>query len=301
MLNSNKPTIIPYWNESLDIDGKTVYKPNTNFPSIEEVRNSWCFGLPLNKEDGSVMPDYDIKLQIDEAIAEVERKLGIYIKPTIVASNPWERGLVEDVDYEIDEPPYDYDAKMWKQYGFLQLREKPLLELNGFKMVLPNGQIMMDFFANEHSKQWIKMDKNNAQLNVVPYAGDPTVFAMMGSTGAGYPFVTGRLNSNLPQMFYIDYVTGYAQNKLPKDIGEIIAKIASMNILGIAGDALLAGVASLSTSIDGLSESFSTTASATSATYGAHIKQYQDEVKDFFSEKSGGARSAYRGFTITGF
>lgn len=294
--------IVPYWHEEVINEGTDEefvhYTPGTNFPSIDDVRHRWCFGLPLSKEDGGVMSDLEIKKFIDEAIAEVERKLGIYIKPTVIASNPWERGLTEGVDYEVEEHPYDYEARSYTNWGFLQLREKPMIDLKGLKLVLPNGQIIMDFMREPNTKKWIKLDKVGSQINIVPYAGDPTLFAMLGGSQSGYPFVTGRLNSNIPHMFYVDYVAGYGVGKLPHDIGEVIAKTAAINILGLAGDAVLVGISSMSTSIDGLSESLSTTASATSATYGAHIKQLADEVKEFYAK--GAARSAYRGFTMIG-
>lgn len=292
--------VIPYWSEmTYDEEGNItdVGKPLTNIPTVDEVRNIWCFGLPLSKEDGQAMPDFDIKEQILEAVAEVERRLGVFLKPTVVVCNPEERGLEYGIDYEVEEHPYDYEARMYNQYGFLQLREKPVLSLDGYKLVLPNGQIIIDFMTR---KEWVKLDKTNGQINIVPYAGDPTLFAMLGGSASGYPFATGRINSNLPHMIYADYTAGFHQWRLPKDINETIAKISAVNILGIAGDALLAGVASMSTSIDGLSESMATTASATSATYGAHIKQYQDDIASFFKAKDGGARAYYRGFTMTG-
>lgn len=293
--------IIPYWREeTFNVDTEeeyTTYTPSTNFPSIDTVRNRWCYGLPLSKEDGSQMTDEQIKDFIDEAIAEVEHRLGVYIKPTLVVCNPWERGYTEE-QYEVEEHPYDYDAGSYQNYGFLQLREKPVLSVEKFKLVLPNGQVIMDFYRDENTRKWVKLDKVGGQINIVPYAGDPTLFAMMGGSASGFPFVTGKLNRNLPHMFYVDYVTGYAVGKLPKDIAQIIGKIAALNILGIAGDAVLVGVASMSTSIDGLSESLSTTASATSATYGAHQKQYETEIKEFFAK--GSARSHYRGMTMVG-
>jgi hypothetical protein len=269
---------------------------DTNLPTVEEVRNRWCFGLPLNKEDGEVMPDEDIKQYIDGARQLVERKLGIYLKPTVIACNPEERGLVQGVDYEVAEPPYDYDVTQYLQWGFMQLRERPVQQLTGLKLVLPNGQIIMDFMTRP---EWIKLYPRQGQLHIVPYAGDPTLFALLGGTQSGYPFVTGQINSQLPQMFYVDYVAGYPLNGIPEDVRNVIAKIAAIDVLGIAGDAVLAGVASLSTSIDGLSESFSTTASATNATYGAHILQYQKEVDAFFNAKDGGARSSERGITFS--
>lgn len=235
----------------------------TNIPTVSEIRNRWCFGMPLTKPDGNVMPDADIQQYINGAIRLVERKLGIFLKPMVIASSPDERGLVQGTDYEVGEPPYDYDVTTYTQWGFMQLRERPVQQITGLKMVLPNGNIIIDFMTRQ---EWIKLYPRQGQLHIVPYAGDPTLFALMGGSQSGYPFVTGMINSRLPQMLYVDYIAGYPVNKIPEDVRNVVAKIASVDVLGIAGEALLAGVASLSTSIDGLSESFSTTASAENTT-----------------------------------
>lgn len=273
-----------------------VQYSDTNLPTPQEIRETWCFGLPLAKEDGSPMRDEDIQIFINGAIKEVERRLGVYLKPTVIATNPHERGLVQGVDYEIAEPPYDYDRKAYQQWGFLQLRERPVIELRKLSMVLPNGLEIIDFTAR---REWIKLYHDAGQLHIVPYAGDPTVFALLGGSASGFPFVTGSLNSSLPQMFYVDYVAGYEVNKVPHDVRNIVAKLTAIDILGIAGDAVLVGISSMSTSIDGISESLSTTASATSATYGAHIQQYKKEVEDYFDARQGAGRTHERGITFT--
>lgn len=290
-----------YYVETRDTEGNLLsVSSDTNLPTPSEVRNRWCFGLPLSKEDGSVMTDEDILVYLKGAVAETERRIGVFLKPTKIVARPDERGLVQGVDFDKEEPAYDYDAKAYRQYGFLQLRERPVQSIEGFQMVLPNGMTIIDFYRDENTRKWVKLYKDSGQVHIVPYAGDPTLFAMLGGTQSGYPFATGRINSNLPQMFYVDYTAGYGLYQIPEDIRNIVAKMASTDVLGIAGDAILAGVASLSTGIDGLSESMSTTASATSATYGAHIKQYKDDIKDFFSPKGGGIRSSERGITFIG-
>lgn len=270
---------------------------DTNIPTASEVRNKWCFGLPLTiGEDGTQMPDESIELFILDAVRLVERKLGIYLKPTTIVCNPEERGIAAD-QYDVSEPPYDYDVKAWMNYGFLQLRERPVQSVTGLTLALPNGLVIMDFMRRP---EWIKLYPTNGQIQLVPYAGDPTIFSLMGGSQAGYPFVTGTINTNLPQMIYVDYVAGYPVGKIPMDVRSIVARIAAVTVLGIAGEALLAGIASLSTSIDGLSESFSTTASAENTTYGAHVYQYQKEIKEFFDPREGAARSSERGITMTG-
>jgi hypothetical protein len=293
--------VMKYYNEVTNGQGVKSYTTETNLPTPSEVRNRWCFGLPLNKEDGTVMSDEDIYTFLIGAIRTVERKLSIYLKPTVIMANPEERGLVKGVDFDVEEPPYDYDARAYRQYGFLQLFERPVQKLLSLKMILPNGNPIIDFMAEESRKKWIKLDKQAGQVRIVPYAGDPTIFALLGGSQTGYPFVTGMINQNLPHMFHVDYIAGYEAYGIPEDIRNAVAKLASIDILGIAGDAVLAGVASLSTSIDGLSESFSTTASATNATYGAHILQYQKEVDTLFDPKDGaGLRTSERGITMIG-
>ena len=271
-----------------------AYK-DTNLPTVTELRNRWCFGLSLMDMDNNVMADDHIQQAIDSAIKRVERHLGIYLKPTVIATNAEERGLVKGEDYEISEPAMDYVAKTYANWGFLQLRERPAIKLNGAKLVLPNGQVIVDFMTRP---EWIKFYPKAAQLHIVPYAGDPTIFALLGGTQSGYPFITGQINSNMPQMWYVDYVAGYDIGAVPSDIRDIVAKLAAIDILGIAGEAVQAGVSSSSISVDGFSQSRGTTVSANSTLYQAHINQFQTEVDKFFDEKDGGARSAERGITF---
>lgn len=301
--------VIPYWNEVPVLDPETQepivddfgnpvvkYVSTTNLPSPDEVRRKWCFGLPLATDQGVPMTDEDIVGYMNGAIRRMERELGIFLKPTIIACNGEERGLIPGEDFDREEPPYDYDHKQWFSYGFLQLRERPVLELHEYKLVLPNNQIIFDFMTKP---EWLKVNKLGGQVRIVPYAGDPTIYNLAGSTLSGYPFLTGVVQTNVPHMIYVSYAAGYELGKIPHDIVIATTKMAVIDILGVAGDAVMVGISSTSTSIDGLSESVSLTASATSATYGAHIKQLKDEVDDFFNSKKGSVRASERGLTFT--
>jgi hypothetical protein len=279
---------------SMSIDNLPLTKEDDTFTVSDpvvtpsEIRNKWCFGLPLNKSDGSVISDADIYGYIKGAVNEVERKLSIALKPQTIRCNASARALALTA-YDVEEPPYDYDFKQFSQWGYLQLRKRPVLSVDDIKIVLPNGQEVLNLM------QWLKLYKKPAQLHVVPYAGTP--FMMVNVPGIAFPLLSGNLGRNLPQAIWVDYTAG--MSPVPEDIKNVIAKIASIDVLGIAGDAILAGIASLSTSVDGLSESYSTTASATNATYGAHILQYQKEIDNFFDPKSGGARTYYKGFSMS--
>ena len=81
-------------------------------------------------------------------------------------------------------------------------------------------------------------------------------------------------------MFYeIDYEAGYESAlDVPADLREVVGKHAAVSMLNVIGDGLMSGFSSSSLSMDGMSESFSSTQSATSAYFGARIKEYKDDI-----------------------
>jgi len=61
-------------------------------------------------------------------------------------------------------------------------------------------------------------------------------------------------------------------------------KMAAISLLNVIGDGLMSGFSSSSLSMDGVSESFSSTQSATSAFFGARIAVYQKEVQEYIAQ-----------------
>ncbi|MGG1673523.1 hypothetical protein ACIFOE_23355 [Paenibacillus sp. NRS-1783] len=289
--------IIPYYETHEDPDtGEITYSSPVGLPTPEEVRKRWCYGLTLADKFGQPMDDRDILGFLMAAVKDTERQLGIFLKPTVIRCNSEVRGLEQGVDYEVEEPPYDYDAQRWQNFGFIQLRQRYANEISEFKLVAYGGQISIDFM---HYSDWIKLYKKSSQLHVVTKGrGVP----MLGGYPTGYsaaPFAVGML-SRTPQVFHIDYTAGLTKEQLTEDIRAVIGKQAAVSVLGVAGDAAMAGVAGYSLSLDGVAESFTSTASAMYGTYSAHITQLQQEVNDFFSPAGGGARTKMRGFTMGG-
>ncbi len=74
---------------------------------------------------------------------------------------------------------------------------------------------------------------------------------------------------------------------------EIISKMAAVEILHVAGDALRAGISSESYSVDGVSVATSYTAGVENATFGARIIQYKKELNGD-PNNPGGLREAFR-------
>ena len=82
---------------------------------------------------------------------------------------------------------------------------------------------------------------------------------------------------------------------LPADIARAVMLKSSLLALDVAGDLIAgAGLASVSTSLDGLSQNINTTASATNSGYGARVLQFTKEYKELIAT----LRATYRAINI---
>lgn len=74
-------------------------------------------------------------------------------------------------------------------------------------------------------------------------------------------------------------VVTFTASSVPADIRQLVLILASMLPLAVAGDLIAgAGIASISTSMDGLSQSINTTSSATNSGYGARILELRKQA-----------------------
>lgn len=245
----------------------------------DDIRYTYLWGIDATASDlaESNFEDEQLRFFIREAMGEFERMLTIDIRKRVYKTMPnqalkrskyWRPG----VDFTDEDDPYPYDPLLWRNFGFLQLRHVPLLSVERAVMKNPVQGEMMDLIANN----WLRIKKNVGQLHMFPRGG-----ALYG------PFASGVLpwrifGGRYPDAFEIDYTTGfYSAEFVPDDLRGVIGKWTTIKAMASIGDGLLAGFSSQSVSLDGLSESFSSTQSATSAYFGARIIQYQKEIKEW--------------------
>lgn len=82
---------------------------------------------------------------------------------------------------------------------------------------------------------------------------------------------------------------------LPQDIARAVMLKSSLLALDVAGDLIAgAGLATVSTSMDGLSQNINTTASATNSGYGARVLQFTKEYKELIAT----LKATYRAMNI---
>ena len=70
---------------------------------------------------------------------------------------------------------------------------------------------------------------------------------------------------------------------MPVDLRQIIGELIAISLLNVIGDGLMSGFSSSSLSMDGVSESFSSTQSPTSGYFGSRIMQYKKDIEEYLN------------------
>jgi hypothetical protein len=192
--------------------------------------------------------DYLYK-KILSAEREVQRRLRVHLEPVTVlpeGGTQAERDALEqDGQPWIEEPGYDLEKYFFSgdTWGFIQLRQRPVIEVTSIKFVYPLPASGIFTVPND----WIRLDKKYGHLRMVPSSNAAiaplNIYVMQAISG-------GRM---FPQMVHVRYRAGLqnVQDEHP-DIIDIIKKIAVVQIID---DMYLPQ--SGSQSIDGMSQSLS--------------------------------------------
>lgn len=248
----------------------------------DDMRFTYMWGVDLvaDNVDQIEFTDEQIRSQVLLAIAEFEDFLNIDIMKKIYKTNPaqelvrsryWRAG----VDYTHEEDPYDFLPEEWRNNGFLHLRHAPVISIERAILYSQVKTQVIDLLTNN----WIRLSKVTGQVQMFPKSG-----MQYGPFAVGaYPWLI--LGTHYPEGFEFDYTTGYPSSDfVPDSLREVIAKWSTVKLMGIAGDGLMAGFSSQSVSLDGLSESFSSTQSPENTFFGARTRFYMDEIKMWLKE-----------------
>lgn len=223
-----------------------------------ELLETYFFGIPIQTQDGRRMTSDVVQFYIDAAQQEIEKYMDVKMKPTII------------------EERLDFRREDWYNWGFIPTTY-PVRKA-----------FVMDGFVNsvrqiQYPEQWIVTKKTNSglyrrQLWIVPNQDAPVTNNNSVIFSGIMPHIGFMNNATVPSYWTVRYCTGFT--KPPADLVNVIGKLAAINIFHILGDLILgAGIASQSIGIDGLSQSISTTSSATSAGYGSRIFGYLKDLK----------------------
>lgn len=241
----------------------------------DDLRFTYLWGTDFKSANGQSYTDEQIQYFIDSSTAEIERQLDITIKKRKIRCNAAERNLVKGVDYDVDEAVYDFKYARIARYGVIKTRQRPILKLHKL-------ELLSRWQSCRTITQTTIVDKAKGLLKLMERPLKPS------ETSRGIQTAVGMYGNQTlqSQLFYsVDYDAGFAtSDDIPQDLREIIAKQAAVSLLNIIGDGLMSGFSSSSLSMDGLSESFSSTQSATSAYFGARIKEYKDDISTYIKQ-----------------
>jgi hypothetical protein len=238
----------------------------------DDLRYTWVWGNDFKATNGELFSDNQIRYFVDMAVAEMERQLSITIKKVRVRSRAEERGLIKGKDYDVEESLYEFKYSKIARYGKIVTRRRPIIRLI-------NLNILSRFNAVRSLLERVIIEKTKGVLKLLERPLRPTE-TVRGIQTAINMYGTETINMYL--FYEIDYDAGFeTAADVPLDLRSAISKSAAIGLLNSVGDGLMAGFSSSSLSIDGMSESFSSTQSATSAYFGARIKQYEGELKEF--------------------
>ena len=241
----------------------------------DDFRYTYLWGTDFKATNGSSFTDEQVQYFIDAAVTEMERRLNITIrKRRIKCEDVIEKNhLKRKVDYDDEETPYDFSYRKIQRYGMIQTKQRPLLKVTRC-MLLNKGHNDDDDLLPS-----TVLDKKNGVIKFLkrPFKPNDT---WKGICEAISPFGAETWNSHL--FYSVNYEAGYeTSDDIPEDLRHNIGLMIAISLLNVIGDGLMAGFSSSSLSMDGVSESFSSTQSATSATFGARIMEYRKELEDY--------------------
>jgi hypothetical protein len=236
---------------------KAPYAVNSDLIiSPAELLEMYFFGTPPRKSDGETMSEETIRHYIQSAQEQIENYLSLRFRKQTI------------------EESADYSAADYASWGYVRTvypirRVRKLIGVYG------------DMKQVEYPFTWLSVPKppNNAysrHFNLMPSASNGLAsnsVVYSGTLPLGF-----RSNSQMPNYWQITYDTGF--DVVPEQIVKVVAQFAAVGIFLILGDLILgAGVASQSLSIDGLSQSISSTSSATNSGYGSRVIELRKNIE----------------------
>lgn len=235
-----------------------VIKRFESLITVAKLKSDYLFGIEIRDKDGNEMPASVYQQYIDNAVSLLEHDLDIWVTPTEVVEHK------------------DYDANSYFAWGYLQTNELPVISIETLEISYLRDN-SGDITALDIPQEWIRLEQDTGIIRLLPNNKFPAGL-QVGSGGSFFPELFKR-HGYVPNLWVLKYTVGFADGKVPVLLNEVIARIAAMQALSIAGNLILgAGIAGSSISLDGLSQSIQTTQSAENSGYSATLKEYRDRV-----------------------
>lgn len=258
---------------------KAKYKKNSGLLiSPSELLALYFYGVNIQSNDGIEFDLETVRYYILTAQREIENYLQIKLVPSLIT---------ETLNY--------YSSDYYHRFPIFQTKY-PVKK--GYSLIGLIGRAEQIIYPMEWFKTHVDSEGDYPKhFTLVPTGSGAGTTGNVDVILAGVYTQTGlRTYGNIPEYWNTQYLTGYDYDNVPYDIMNVVGKLAAIGVFNIAGDIALgqAALANYSLSIDGLSQSISTTNSATNAAFGARIINYNKEVQETLKR----IKFKYRGFNL---
>lgn len=212
--------------------------------AIAKLRRDRLLGPGQTYMAGVTLSDEYLLGKLLAAEAYAERRLRTFLTPVEILPSSATQAEKDALDaagqrWE-EEPGYDYEARRGLSWGWLDMRQAPVIAVHRMVFAYPSPSSVVF----EVPQEWIRVDKKYGKLQMVPTQ------SAAGFTYSGLVLAQLGSGRNVPQALQVWYRAGLtdAARKAP-DLLNLLNKLVVLDIL----DDQFMG-ASGSTSIDGISE-----------------------------------------------
>ena len=227
-----------------------------------ELIDKYFFGAQPKKKDGTSISMSTIESYIRDAQSSIEGLLNVLLQYQYVEENTFfeQQAFVSWIytktTYPVDQP----------------------IMFEGFISNIRQVKYPSTWISVKRETSSRKEQDRHRRISIVPGGGASPVSSAV--IFAGMTPHIGLMNMGLiADYWHVSYTTGF--NKIPENIISVISKKAAIPILAMLGDLVLgAGINSKSLSIDGLSQTISSTKSGDNGAYAARIKDMRKEMED---------------------
>jgi hypothetical protein len=184
-----------------------------------------------------VLTDATIQHFINSAISEIEHEFDLYITPV--------RFLEK----------HDYDKEMFvKSYSFIQLQHGNVLNIDSLTLTFSNEP---DTKVIDFPMEFVHVMPQEGVIQLVPAFGNTfSGFLLSAFSGTQFHAIRAMGATNFPGGIRVGYTSGFALDKVPSMIVNLVESLAAHKVLSLLGPVLFPHN-SIGISIDGVSQSTS--------------------------------------------
>ncbi len=244
------------------------------------------------------LPDSVVSFHLMAALSELGAQIGIPMSVIRVKTRPVDTTLVQGTDYDVVRDALPWVRAASQQYERVDVAA-PLISIQRVRLMHYDTALMdLDMSDTDDAARVKIVDSRGGTFHVLPSVsagGGGYVTAVpealpLGSFGFGrnlsLSLPSQARGQTSPASWVVDYTTGPVDDIgnagfLPAQLANWVAAKAGLLLMSLSGIAQGGGIASGSVSLDGLSHSFGTTASAMYGLNSAYEGVLKDIVEKF--------------------